>query len=256
MRHWGRSVFAICLAALAAPAFAGDIVSPNDQATVEGNTAGNFLPNDGVGLQVLLDVSSSQFSALSSGDVITGLAFRPDVNLCGGNPCGVFGPTTLDNVTIKLATTSISPTTNDLTFGDYLTTNLQTVFSGDVTVSSAYTGPAGGPTAFDILFPFASSYAYNPADGNLVVDIIINSPTGIPVDIDAVASPTIQSEYFGGASSTAGLGNSNVDIVEFTTASSIVSGVPEPATWALMLLGVGAIGAAMRRRSATITAPA
>src|SRR5215472_15490737 len=242
MRYWGRSAFAICLAALAAPAAGADIVAPNDQAAVEGDSHGNFLPGSGVGQQVLLDIASSQFSTLSSGNVITGLAFRPDVNLCSGNPCGAFPATTLNNVTIKLATTSIAPTTFDNTFGDYLTTNAQTVFSGDVTVSSAYTGPAGGPKAFDILFPFASNYAYNPANGNLVVDIIINSTSGIPVNIDATqafADQQVMSDYFGAAAGVTGLSNSNLDIVQFTTTAPVVTGVPEPSTWALMLLGVG-----------------
>jgi hypothetical protein len=38
------------------------------------------------------------------------------------------------------------------------------------------------------------------------------------------------------------------------TLSQIQTGVPEPASWAMMLLGFGAIGAAMRRRRKGITA--
>ncbi len=36
-------------------------------------------------------------------------------------------------------------------------------------------------------------------------------------------------------------------------ASGMISAVPEPATWAMMIIGFGAIGAAMRRRAATRT---
>jgi hypothetical protein len=36
-------------------------------------------------------------------------------------------------------------------------------------------------------------------------------------------------------------------IAEDGTQSQIIGGVPEPATWAMMLLGLGAVGAAMRR---------
>lgn len=33
--------------------------------------------------------------------------------------------------------------------------------------------------------------------------------------------------------------------------SSVAAGVPEPTTWAMMILGIGAIGLAMRRKSVT-----
>lgn len=234
-------------ALLGSSAFAQNIVTPNDQASVEGNSHGNFFPTN-TGQQVLFDIASSQFTALSSGDVITGLAFRPDVNLCDGNPCGAFAATELDNVTIELGTTSIAPTTSDTTFADYLTTNLQTVFTGNVTVSSAYSGPADGPKTFDIMFPFTSTYAYNPADGNLVVDIIIDSDTGMPVNIDAVQGTTVQSELFGTATGLTGNGNSNVDIIDFATASLNRTPVPEPATWLMMIVGLGAIGIRLRAR--------
>ena len=41
-----------------------------------------------------------------------------------------------------------------------------------------------------------------------------------------------------------------VDNLSFTAALAPVSAIPEPSTWALMLLGFGAIGASMRRRQA------
>src|SRR5258707_1010506 len=118
-----RALLAITVAYVAAITGSGisraDIVAPNASATVEGNTAGNFNSQGavGVGQQVLFDIASSQFSTLTSGSVLTGIAFRPDVNLF---PASAFGPNTLHNVTIQLATTSIAPTTNINTFGLYL----------------------------------------------------------------------------------------------------------------------------------------
>ncbi|MEK7511169.1 MAG: PEPxxWA-CTERM sorting domain-containing protein [Patescibacteria group bacterium] len=52
-----------------------------------------------------------------------------------------------------------------------------------------------------------------------------------------------------------GLGNSAFDFVgRVTQASSVVQGgaVPEPATWALMILGFGSAGAMLRRRRAIV----
>lgn len=37
------------------------------------------------------------------------------------------------------------------------------------------------------------------------------------------------------------------------TADALVAGVPEPATWALMIVGFGAVGGAMRRKQASMT---
>ena len=242
---------AVCAALLSTTAYAAEIVTPNDDATVEGNTAANAQPF-AAGQQVLYDISSTQFGALPSGDVITGFAFRPDTNTCSGSLCSAF-TTTLDNVTIELATTSIAPTTNDPTFADYLTnsaqtTNVQTVFSGDLTVSTSETlTQPGGPKVFDINFPFTTPYAYNPADGNLVLDLVIASDTVTSTLLDASntsADESIQSQYFAAASgATTGALEPRVDVLEFST-----SPVPEPATWALMLVGVGAVGAGLRAR--------
>jgi len=57
----------------------------------------------------------------------------------------------------------------------------------------------------------------------------------------------------GGA--TGQCGNCTVDFMaQFTVGTGISSGVPEPGTWALMLLGVGAIGASLRTNRRTATA--
>ncbi len=56
---------------------------------------------------------------------------------------------------------------------------------------------------------------------------------------------------------TGGIANGGSDyfsLEEALTASSIGGGVPEPASWALMLLGFGGIGFAVRRRNGLATA--
>lgn len=66
-----------------------------------------------------------------------------------------------------------------------------------------------------------------------------------------------------GVGSSAGSGfNANVDNLAFTTdagstgynfAASPVAAIPEPATWAMMLMGFGAMGVSLRRRRRTST---
>ena len=182
-------------------AHAATFVVPNANAAAEANGADNFTAGNGCGQQQIFVLDAGQFGGLGAGDVITGFAFRPEVNLCPGNPCGAFAATTLHNVTIKLATTSKAATdTSDGTIADFLTTNVQTVFSGDVTVSSSYTGPVSGPKDFDIVFPFTTPYAYAPASGNLVVNLVIDGTDGLPSVIDGATSSGVSSRIFACAS--------------------------------------------------------
>lgn len=39
----------------------------------------------------------------------------------------------------------------------------------------------------------------------------------------------------------------------FTTAAGLAGGVPEPATWAMMIVGFGLVGGAVRRRNRVVT---
>ena len=56
----------------------------------------------------------------------------------------------------------------------------------------------------------------------------------------------------------AGLGGSSVGAVldDFTYDDALVAGVPEPGTWAMLILGLGAAGGALRRRRRAMPAPA
>ena len=89
-----------------------------------------------------------------------------------------------------------------------------------------------------------------------------NDPNGVITFAQALLGPTILGVHFGNAG-TSGVNGSYTQFYLFdfqspTTSLTlntqgfsdgiIVSGIPEPATWAMMLLGFAAIGSAMRRR--------
>ncbi|HJZ97116.1 MAG TPA: hypothetical protein VKE70_11475 [Candidatus Solibacter sp.] len=217
-------------------AHAAAVVVPNIWAGTEGPSAANFFAS-GVGQKQLQINASSEFGAVPL--LLTSFALRPDVNLCAGNPCGAFS-TTIHNLQITLATTTRAPDDADTVFADYLTTNAQVVFSGDLALSSSYTGPVAGPKNFDILFPFTSSYLYNPAAGNLVVQVAINSTDGIPVNLDAAqAAGDPVSRLFGGFSATVGLADSFGFIVQFQ--GQAPSSAPEPGACFLVAVGMAAM---------------
>lgn len=80
----------------------------------------------------------------------------------------------------------------------------------------------------------------------------ININTGVPVGGDAYAGGTalFATQPYQGFCQTSGICDLNFRITAVTPAGA----VPEPATWALMIGGFGAIGGAMRRRRTALLA--
>jgi hypothetical protein len=104
-------------------------------------------------------------------------------------------------------------------------------------------GPAGSSLVLD-----GSTLTYDPTFGDLLVDVNVTGGTSVNgaynvfFNADYTGSDTTRawsSTVFGDTSTTGAL---------VTTFNLTASGVPEPASWALMLLGFGIAGAAMRRQ--------
>lgn len=144
------------------------------------------------------------------------------------------GPVISGNYTITFSTTTaalgaafpIAPLANTATF-----------FSG------ALGGPIG--TSFSIT---GATYNYDPSMGNLVMEVVVNNQAGVPNGsgngyFDADDSGTATTRAY----CLAGCGTSTNDSVGLVTEFSTVS-VPEPASWAMMIVGFGLTGVAMRRR--------
>lgn len=176
--------------------------------------------------------SSSQFT---TGLVnITGINFKVAQDLSGYS----FGPTpvTLD---IDLSTTAITPSTISSNFSTNQGTGNVNVFSGTTIISS------NGGNVFDIMFPFTTFFSFDPSAGNLLVHLNVSSSQSAFGAFD-FGSPT---PLAGRAVSNVFSGPNSGLATEFVTAPATPSNVPEPASVAL--IGLGLLGlAALRRKSA------
>jgi hypothetical protein len=112
-------------------------------------------------------------------------------------------------------------------------------FSVDVAANSLtitnLVGTSFGDTAFN-------GFALSVLSGPSILSASVNaSSTFSPIDL-FVQDGTLFANFAG----VSAAGGSSV--INFTTSSDVAAAVPEPGTWAMMLVGFGAIGASMRRR--------
>ena len=222
-------------------------VVPNNLQTTEGNEANAFPFNIGgscmgcpLPSQRYQQVyAASEFASLSGPQLITQILFRPDASL------GQAFSSTLSDIQINLSTTSAAPTGLSTTFEDNVGSDDTVVFSGPLSLSSAFTGPVGGPKDFDIVINLLTPFLYNPSAGNLLLDIR-NFAGGVTTFFDAqlqTEDSTSRGYTLGARDVNASIGDT--DSLGLVTKFTIISppqAVPEPAS-VLGLFTVGAIGA-------------
>jgi hypothetical protein len=97
--------------------------------------------------------------------LIRELRYRPDATL--GGPF----TTIVANIQFNLSTTTRNPDALSSTLAQNVGPDDTLVFQGSLPLSSRFVGPAAGPKAFDIIVPLSQPFLYDPARGNLVVDI-------------------------------------------------------------------------------------
>ena len=218
------------------------VVVPNSARTTEGN-ANNSYPFNitpfGLPSQRYQQLyAASQFGG---GGLITQIIFRPDAF------AGHAFTSTLPDIQIDLAYSSAPDDGLSTTYANNITAGDTIVFArGPLTLSSAFTGPAGGPKDFDIIITLTTPFFYNPALGNLLLDVR-NFGGGITCSFDAVFTPADGvSRVFSltGVNATTG----STDTLGLVTGFNIV---PEPGT-AMLLAGGGTLlalfGGCRRRR--------
>jgi len=228
---------ALLLLGVISPAYAitPDIVVPNSLSNTEGNSNNGYpfdLAETGLSSQRYQQVyAASQFSGLpSGGGFITQLIFRPDAG------AGHAFTSTLPDIQIDLSTTSAGDDGLSTTYANNVGADDTVVFArGHLTLSSAFTGPPNGPKDFDIIITLTTPFHYDPAHGNLLMDVR-NFGGGTTTFFDSVVT-------FGDGVSR--VFNTNVNGTTGTTdTSGLVTGftiVPEPNSAAMLLTGGGTL---------------
>lgn len=131
---------------------------------------------------------ADQFDALPDGGAyLTSIRWRPD-GATAGDPPDWFD----DDLTIAAAVTTTAPDNMSYVFGDNFAGQLTTVRESGPwqggTENRDADGQPGGPKAFDIEFVLDSPFRYNPAEGNLLLEIFGQGPQSAPLLIDRLAT--------------------------------------------------------------------
>jgi hypothetical protein len=205
------------------------VVAPNSARTTEGDYDNAWPFNRGdFGSQRYQQVyAASQFGGPG---LITQIVFRPDAT------DGQAFTSTLPDIQIDLSTTSAPDDGLSTTFANNVGADDTVVFArGPLMLSSGFTGPPNGPKDFDIIITLTTPFFYNPALGNLLLDVR-NFGGGSTTYFDAVSPP-------GDGVSRVFSQNVN-DPTGVTDPAGLVTGfviVPEPSSVAMLLTGGGTL---------------
>ena len=141
---------------------AGPLVAPNDWANAFGD-AGNLFPlfsSKPMRYQQVFD--AGQFSRLNpGGGLINRIAFR-------GHGPGIPFTANVPQLQVNLSTTSKTPDALSSTFVENVGADDTQVFSGPLQAAVTFTGD---PTNFEVTLIFTTPFFYDPAKGNLLLDV-------------------------------------------------------------------------------------
>ena len=185
------------------------IVVPNSLATNDGNSFGT-TPSGSTSVREMQIYDASQFGALSGPSFLTQFAYRPDTIP------GPSGPRTF-TLRIYASTTSRSVGGLSTTFAENLGTNNTLVFDGTVTATTGNLPGPGNTRQFDVVFPLTTPFLYDPAAGNLLLDIQF-TVDGSSIRLDSVTGDSTLGEVinFSDSNGTTGSPLPSLKVTQFT----------------------------------------
>jgi hypothetical protein len=140
-----------------------NVIVPAELATTDKVFGSGTLANASHRAQQIY--SASQFGTVTGTFLVTELRFRPD------HFHGYPFTAVVSNLQINLSTSSRTPESMSRTFAENVGLDDTVVFQGELELRSGFVGPAGGPKDFDIFVPLTRGFLYNPAAGDLLVEI-------------------------------------------------------------------------------------
>jgi hypothetical protein len=144
------------------------------------------------------------------------------------------------NLTLGLTTTAVAVNSLSTNYNNNKGVDFTTVFSGVQAVA------ATGTSTFDLVFNLSSPFNYNPASGNLLLDVFINSNGAVEPMFYVSGTSLDSSRVF----NSGGNGAPTADSLSLETQFTVTSAVPEPSSGLLLLVGIGLMsGAAIISRA-------
>jgi hypothetical protein len=140
--------------------------------------------------------------------------------------------TVSDDITVGLSTTAATLDAPGATYAARIGADFTTVFAGTLAITARSDG------TFDVFIPL-SPFRYDPANGNLLLDVDVLSSTGPGIVAFATTVDHVTTRIF----NFGGTGTPTIDVGFGLLTQFTVGAVPEPSSLALCGLGIVAAAA-------------
>ncbi len=202
----------------------GTVVVPNGLANVEGNSS-TSAPFTSSSFRYQQVFGASQFT---SAGFINSIFFRLD----GGSSDNVLYA--FDGASVTLSLTPVGPDGLSSVFANNVGASPVTIYNGAVAFGGGYT-PGASPQPFGNSIIVTTPFFYNPAQGNLLLDIRgVSGTTLFPGNLDAqlTLGDSVSRVFALNNLAASGTADSLGLVTRFD-----MTVVPEPSTWILVLAG-------------------